>query len=93
MNLLQNNRTGRRKFLKDILRLGTLGSLIFVGIDLGLRHNENKSIPSDCNLKPLCKGCIILSKCNLPKAQAMKETYVHKKDAQNKFSETRNERK
>jgi hypothetical protein len=93
MNLLKTKQTSRRNFLKSIIRLGTLGSLVFIGMDLGLRENENKHTSSDCQLKRFCKRCNKWNACNYPQAQAAKDASIYKTSAKNKFDETSYERK
>jgi hypothetical protein len=93
MRLFMNRQASRRKFLKDTLRLGILGSLVFIGLELGLRDKESKRTASDCRLKTLCRRCNKWNECNYPKAQAAKDASNHIISTENKLDETRNERK
>ena len=67
----------RRNFLKSLLRKGLLGSMGFLSFSLITRRDTGSS-SFRCSPEQSCQQCGRFSGCDLPQADAIRKTTVHK---------------
>jgi len=71
----------RREFLKDGLRAGAAGSIVFMGLFLGWRGKTAGSQNSKCAVNLPCRDCTKLKNCTEPSAVKQKKTMESKSAA------------
>ena len=66
----------RREFLKDGLRAGVAGSIVFMGLFLGWRKKPENSGGTLCIDNLPCRDCSKMKKCTEPKALKQKQKTI-----------------
>ena len=66
----------RRDFIKDGMRAGLLGGIVFSGLFLGWRGRANSGTNNDvtCSIDLLCRSCLKIRRCKESSATQERKT-------------------
>ena len=68
----------RRDFFKKFIRVGILGGLGYLGINLLKKHSNSGPLKQNCINNYICRSCDIVDPCGLPQALSFKQAIKRK---------------